>query len=107
MSEPSGKPALYRVSYSERVRTALRELIARAKNRGLAARILDALKELDKLLHVYPQFGEPLYNLKLEPAQVWVGSIPPLVMRYILDEERRLVMVVEPILPLPNSGLDP
>ena len=31
MSEPSGAPAPYRVAYSERVRSELRDLIARAR----------------------------------------------------------------------------
>ncbi len=107
MSETPTGPDPYRVVYSEHVRNELRDLAARAKSRGLGRQVLAALKEIDRRLHIYPQFGEPLLDLKLEPAQVWIGVIPPLVVQYVLDDERRLVMVVVPIRPLPNSGLDP
>jgi hypothetical protein len=60
----------------------------------LGPQVLAALKKLDGLLHLYPQFGQPLRDLHLEPAQLWIGVVSPLVVRYILDEERRLVMVV-------------
>jgi hypothetical protein len=73
----------------------------------LAGEVLAALKEIDRRLHIYPQFGDPLRDLKLEPTKIWVGTVRPLVVRYILDEERRLVLVGEPILPMPHCGLDP
>jgi hypothetical protein len=106
MSEPAGTPP-YRVAYSGRVRDGLKTLGARAKERGLGKEFLAAVRQLDERLRVYPQFGQPLYNLRLEPAQVWVGVVPPLVVQYSLDEERRLVMVASPIEPLPRSGLEP
>jgi hypothetical protein len=73
----------------------------------MGPQVLDTVKKLDERLRVYPQFGEPLYDLKVRPARVWIGTIPPLTVRYILDEERRLVMIVEPLAPLPASGLEP
>jgi hypothetical protein len=72
----------------------------------LTAELRDALKKMDELLQVYPQFGEPLRDLAIEPMQQWIGTVPPLVVQYVLDEERRLVMVGVPIKPVPNSGLD-
>jgi hypothetical protein len=107
MSESSGSPEPYRVSYSEQVRIELRDLISRARGRGLAPQVLAAAREIDKRLHIYPQFGQPLRDLKLEPAQLWVGVVPPLVVQYVLDEERRVVMVTVPIVPTAHSGLDP
>ncbi len=107
MSEPSSGPAPYRVAYSGLVRNELQKLIAKARSRGLARQVLAAVKEIDDRLRVYPQFGQPLRDLKLQPAQLWLGCVPPLVVQYSLDDERRVVMVVVPILPLPNSGLDP
>jgi hypothetical protein len=62
------------------------------------------LKEIDRLLHLYPQFGQPLADLQLEPAQLWIGVVAPLVVRYVLDEERRLVMVATLPVLLPSSG---
>jgi len=105
VSEPSTNPVPYKVAYSERVRDALRSLIIRARHRGLAQRVLTAVKELDYRFHVYPQFGQPLRDLKLGTAQIWIGVAPPLVARYFLDEERRLVVMLDPPLPLPGSGL--
>jgi hypothetical protein len=107
MSEPSGTPAPYRVAYSGLVRNELRDLIVRARGRGLAQQVLDAAKQIDDRLRVYPQFGQPLRDLKLRPAQLWMACVPPLVVQYSVDDERRVVMVVVPIRPLPNSGLDP
>src|SRR5262249_37394814 len=104
VSETSSAPTPYRVAYSERVRNELRELIATAKARGLVPQVLAAVKEMDQRLRIYPQFGEPIRDLKLEPAQIWVGVVGPLVVQYVLDEERRLVMVVGPIRALPEAG---
>jgi hypothetical protein len=95
------------VSYSGRVRDELQELIDRAKDRGLARQVLDALKEIDYRLRVYPQFGEPLRNLTLRPVQLWIASVPPLVVPYVLDQDRRTVSVGYPIVPLAGSGLEP
>jgi hypothetical protein len=100
-------PFPYRVAYSERVQNHLRDLIDRAKARGLAEQVLAALRDIDHRLHIYPQFGDPLRKLNLEPAELWIGCVPPLVVRYFLHEALRLVMVVVPIDHLPNSGLDP
>jgi hypothetical protein len=105
MSEPSTAPVLYQVSYSERVRTAIRHLVARARSVGRAQQVLAALKEIDRRLQLYPQFGQPLLDLTLKPAQLWIGVVPPLVIRYVLDEKRRLVMVGLPPTTLPGSGL--
>jgi hypothetical protein len=105
VSEASSGPAPYRVTYSERVRRDLLNLAARARERGLGVQFVAAVKEIDHRLQIYPQFGQPLCDLTLEPARIWIGVVPPLVVQYALDEERRLVMVATPFLPLPNSGL--
>jgi hypothetical protein len=68
-------------------------LADRANERGDGEAFLAALKEFHRLLSIYPQFGEPLHELKAEQGQVWVGIVRPLSMRYALFESRRLVMV--------------
>ncbi len=105
MSESPGQPQRYRVSYSGRVREELRALLARARGLGRAPEVLAAVKEIDRRLQIYPQFGQPLRDLTLEPAQVWIGVVPPLTVQYVLDEARHAVFVVVPLLPLPSSGL--
>jgi hypothetical protein len=100
-------PEPYRVSYSERVHADLEDRVARAKARGLLKQVHDALKTIDDRLRIYPQFGQPLRDLQLETAQVWIAVVPPLTVQYVLHEQTRPVWIVVPIRPLPNSGLDP
>ena len=104
-SDPEDSYTPYRVSYSGRVHDELGKLAERARAGGQGQSFVAAVKEIDRRLRIYPQFGQPLYDLNREPLQVWVGVVPPLVVRYILDEERREVTVAEPILPLSNSGI--
>lgn len=102
MPEPS--PVPYRVVYSERVRESLRQLIASARRSGHGEEALQAIKELDNRLRVYPQFGEPLVQLTREPGQILISAVGPLVARYALYEERRLVIVAVPILRMPGAS---
>jgi hypothetical protein len=105
MTDPPSGPLPYRVSYSGRVRDALRDLVTRARGLGLGPQVIAAIQDIDHRLRIYPQFGEPLPDLTVEPAQLWVGVVPPLVVQYVIDEARRQVMVVLPLMPLPDSGL--
>jgi len=75
-----------------------------AKERGLGPQFLAALKEIDYRLRIYPQFGQPLSDLTLETAVIWIGVVPPLVVHYVLDEAQRTVFVVVPLVPLSNAG---
>jgi hypothetical protein len=76
-----------------------------AREVGLGEQVLAAIREIDHRLHVYPQFGQPLRDLSAEPAQLWIGVVPPLVVQYVLDETQRQVMIVHPMMPLPGCGL--
>ncbi len=101
MTEP---PDLYRVVYSEHVRQRLQALADEAAQRGHGDAFAAALKEFHRRLQIYPQFGDPLIDLKQEPGQVRNGIIRPLSMRYGVLEERRMVMVtLTPVL-LPKSN---
>jgi hypothetical protein len=53
------------------------------------------VKESHRRLCLYPQFGEPLFDLKQEVGQVWLGIVRPLSMRYGVLDERRVVMISE------------
>jgi hypothetical protein len=97
VSEPPHHPVLYRVIYSELVRTELRNsLLPRAKALGLGPETLRALKKLDHILHIYPEYGEPLLQGTTERIQVRVVTVPPLCLLYGLDQDRRLVYVCRP-----------
>jgi hypothetical protein len=102
MSTPTEKPAPYRVVYSERVRARPKQLLARAAARGVGPQALSAVKEIDRLLHLYPQFGEPLKDLNTAGETEWIGTIGPLVVRYVVDEGRRIVLVLFPFPVLAN-----
>ena len=104
MSEPSERPVPYQVSYSEQNRNELRALVARARDHGLAPQLIAAIKDLDYRLRMYPQFGQPLLDLVHRPGQIWIGVVPPLVVRYGLFEDLRLVAVASPIMLLLRSG---
>ena len=103
MSDAASEPVPYRVVYSERVRQRLLALADVARRRGDGEAFLAAVKEFHRRLCLYPQFGEPLIDLKQEPGQVWLGTVRPLVLRYGVFDERRVVMVTEIPVLLPKS----
>ena len=91
MSESA--PLLYRVIYTGRVRQHLLALAKTARDGVDGPAFVAALEEFDRRLHIYPQFGDPLADLLIEPGHVRIGIIPPLTMRYAVLEERRRVFV--------------
>ena len=103
MSPAASGPEPYRVIYSERVRQRLLALADMARERGDGNAFVAALKEFHRRLGLYPQFGEPLSDLTQEVGQVWVGIVRPLSMRYVVLDERRLVMVAALPVLLPMS----
>jgi hypothetical protein len=86
-------PQPYEVSLSGRVFDKVRELAAVAKSRGDGEAFLAALREFDRRLRLYPQFGDPLIDLRHAVGQIRLGIVPPLAMRYVVLEERRQVFV--------------
>ena len=82
MSESA--PPAYRVSYCERVRERLLDLADEARRRGDGPRFVAAFREFHRRLCVYPQFGDPLADLRGHAGQVRLGVVPPLAMRYVL-----------------------
>jgi hypothetical protein len=94
---------MYEVIYSGRVIDALRALAAR--NPAHPFVIAAALREIDRRLRFYPQFGQPLRDLSVGSAQLWIGVVSLLVFHYVLEEEPRRVTVLRPPVPLPRSGI--
>lgn len=104
MSEGEVGSTLYAVTYSDRVRDEMVRLGGVARGRGDGGRFLDALREFDRRLRVYPQFGDPLADLRASVGQIRLGLVPPLVMRYgVLDERRAVIVVGVPVL-LPRAA---
>jgi hypothetical protein len=92
--EASEPPLPYRPAYSEAVKQRLREMSDMAFARGDGPAFTVALKEFDRLLRLYPQFGDPLIDLTGESGVIYNSIIRPLSMRYGVYEERRLILVV-------------
>lgn len=105
MSSPTSGPIPYLVSYSDLVRTELAALLARARAVGRERDVYDAVRAIDHVLRIYPQYGEPLRDLVRVPSRLMIATIPPLCVRYVLDEERRLVFVVVALRLMPHSGI--
>ncbi|MFO0927158.1 MAG: hypothetical protein U0736_08965 [Gemmataceae bacterium] len=97
----SDRPVPYAVEYSGMVLRRLREMAAEAAMRGDGPAFVVALKEFDRLLRLYPQFGDPLIDLTREPGVVYNGIVPPISMRYGVYEDRRLVLVSTPPILMP------
>lgn len=91
MAEPV---AGYRVIYSERVRQRIGELADLAALGGDGEAFAAAVREIHHRLTVYPQFGDPIIDLSQGGGQVRTGVIRPLALRYGVNEEQRLVLVV-------------
>ncbi len=103
MSTGAPEPVPYRVAYAERVRQRLLALADVARQRGDGEAFVAAVKEIHRRLCLYPQFGEPLFDLTHETGQVWLGVVRPVSMRYGVLDDRRVVLVSEfPVL-LPKS----
>jgi len=83
----------YSVSFSGRVRQKLIDLGQIARGRGDGKAFLAALLEFHRRLEIYPQFGDPLVDLRDEEGHVRIGIIAPLAMRYVVFEARRKVLV--------------
>jgi hypothetical protein len=81
------------------VRERILELAAVARERGDGSAFLAALREFDRRLRMYPQFGDPLADLRQESGQLRIGIVPPLSMRYgVLEERRRVFVAALPVL---------
>ena len=91
----------YAVSYSRRVRESFTEMVLRISDPVLLNWIFDSAKKLERRLQVYPHFGQPLRDLSIQNTTVWYGIIDPLMVQYVIDEDRRQVMVGVPFRLLP------
>src|SRR6266849_2141304 len=102
MSTPNG--SVYQLVPSGHLGDQLKELHRRAKDKGHATRILSAVKRIVALLRTEPlRFGESRFTLHNLNLEVRVGAVEPVVVRYAVHKERRIVFVRDF---LPLSALD-
>ena len=106
MSQPTGGVPPYRVVYSERCREQTKELLERAAAKERFAEVAQAVRDIHTRLQWIPlDFGEPLQDLVHLGIKEHIGVRAPLVVKYGVDETRRLVYVALPFDLLPKSGL--
>ena len=94
---PPDRPVLYELVYSGRARGSIMPLVERAAGFGLRREVATAFVTIDRLLRLYPQFGEPLRDLPAQPGTEWIGFVGPLTVRYVVFDELRQVWIVRPI----------
>ena len=106
MSQASGGVPAYRVVYSELCRDQTRRLLAQAAAKGRFTEVSQAVRDIDTRLQWIPlDFGEPLQDFAHLGIKEHIGVVAPLVVKYGVDEARRIVYVSLPFDLLPNSGL--
>ncbi len=106
MSESSQSTPPYRIVWSERCRQTTRELLLRAAQKGRQAEVAQLLRDIIRRLEWIPlDFGEPLVDHVHAGIQERIAPLAPLVVRFGVDEVRRLVYVLTPLKLLSNSGL--
>ena len=85
---------------------AAKALIQRAIAAGCGQQVIDALKELHRILTIYPQFGEPVRDLRTVGQTVYTLSVRPLFVEYAIEEQTRVVLIGVPFKVLPHSGFE-
>ncbi len=106
MSPASKAVPPFRVVYSELCRSTTKDLLILAKAKGRFKEIAQAVQEINTRLEWIPlDFGQPLRDFVHLGIKVHIGVLPPFVVKYGVDETRRIVYVTLPLSLLPKSGL--
>lgn len=95
MDESSGQPEKYIVDRLPEVTEQIRRLVARAKQIGMATQILDTLEAIVSKLESTPlEWGDPEYTTKKSGGLVLHGLLFPLVVKYVVFQEHRVVCIL-------------
>jgi hypothetical protein len=105
-TDPQPEPSPYRVVPSGRVAGEAKALIQRAIAAGRGEEVLTALKQLHRILSIYPQRGEPVRDLKTVAQTLYTLSFGPLFVEYAIDEANRTVFIGRPFKVMPHSGFE-
>jgi hypothetical protein len=92
--------------YSEVVRQGIRTWLDTETASGRGIEAAELIRLIHRRLEMYPQFGDPLEDLLTPGETLWIGCVSPVFLRYIIDEGRRLVIIVNPFVfrPPPHAG---
>jgi len=97
VSQPSGGVPPYRVVYSGLCRDETRQLLARAAAKGRVAEVAQTIRDINTRLEWIPlDFGEPLQDFVHLGIKEHIGVLGALVVKYGVDEGRRIVYVSLP-----------
>jgi hypothetical protein len=106
VSQSNGGVPPYRVAYSGLFRQQTSQLLARAVAKGRLPDVAKAVRVIHAGLQWVPlDFGQPLQDYTAMGLREYIGVASPLVVKYSVDEVRRIVYVTLPFDLLPNSGL--
>lgn len=96
---------LYKVSNYTGVNEQIIALVKRAASAGIRHLVIAALKEMAMHLQTHPlHWGDPEFGSNL-PGVVCHAVLDPIIIRYMVVEEKRIVIVRE-VKPLPGSVFD-
>jgi hypothetical protein len=106
MSQPGQGVPPYLVVYSGLCRDELKRLLARARVKERVSEVAQAVQGIHTQLQWIPlDFGQPLKDYVNLNMIEYIGVCAPLVVKYSVDEARRIVYVTLPFDLLSRSGL--
>jgi len=92
----SGPPASYQVHASGQVRAAILALGKQAASLGIGSEFTRALDRIYERLATDPwSLGELIRPASIPGSALHVGSERPLTIRFLIDEERRIVFLLQ------------
>lgn len=106
MSEAPKGPPPFHLACSDLCRRQLQFTLEQAAAKGRLEEFVNAARGINSRLRwVHLDFGEPTLEYVHPGLQEYVGTVPPFVVQYSVDEVRRIVYVNVPFKLLPNCGL--
>jgi hypothetical protein len=91
---PEGNGLVYKVSLSQALKESIKKSYREAALRGTAKQFLEALRIIHhRLRRDAPNFGEPLYHLRALKFVVYQVVVSPVVVVYVVHEEKPLVFL--------------
>lgn len=94
----------FQLDYSATVTKAIRDLGKVAIQYGFLQEYVNALKSIvNKLTHHPLEFGEPLNNTILDGGVTCLGIVRPVVVKFVVLQNERLVVILNVQLLMPPS----
>jgi hypothetical protein len=93
-TQGNGNSVRYNVTMSGATKALLAQLNMQARQAGIGQQFLAALREIGERLRKDPlNFGEPLYRLPALRLLVCQGARSPLLVDFVVHEDRPLVFI--------------